>query len=90
MAFGFQNCCDIEDYFYVNGIPGSVSEYEIYYIETVQGNTLCGTYVELPELFYQPITYDLVGMTAQTALQVLQLILVTKVLEFTRLLTSVM
>jgi hypothetical protein len=67
MAFGFQNCCDIEDYFYVNGIPGSVSEYEIYYIETTQGETLCGTYVELPELFYQPITYDLIGMTAQTS-----------------------
>lgn len=67
MALGFQNCCDIEDYFYVNGIPGSVSEYEIYYIETTQGETLCGTYVELPELFYQPITYDLVGMTAQTS-----------------------
>ena len=67
MALGFQNCCDIEDYFYVNGIPGSVSEYEIYYIETTQGEKLCGTYVELPELFYQPITYDLVGMTAQTS-----------------------
>ena len=67
MALGFQNCCDIEDYFYVNGIPGSVSEYEIYYIETTQGETLCGTYSELPELFYQPITYDLVGMTAQTS-----------------------
>lgn len=67
MALGFQNCCDIEDYFYVNGIPGSVSEYEIYYIETTQGETLCGTYVELPELFYQPITYDLIGMTAQTS-----------------------
>lgn len=67
MAFGFQNCCDIDDYFYVNGIPGSVSEYEIYYIETSQGNTLCGTYVELPELFYEPLVYDLVGMTAQTS-----------------------
>jgi hypothetical protein len=67
MALGFQNCCDIEDYFYVNGIPGSVSEYEIYYIETTQGETLCGTYVELPELFYQPVTYDLIGMTAQTS-----------------------
>ena len=67
MALGFQNCCDIEDYFYVNGIPGSVSEYDIYYIETTQGETLCGTYSELPELFYQPITYDLVGMTAQTS-----------------------
>jgi hypothetical protein len=67
MAFGFQNCCDIEDYFYVNGIPGSVSEYEIYYIETTQGDTLCGTYVELPELFYEPLVYDLVGMTGQTS-----------------------
>ena len=67
MAFGFQNCCDIEDYFYVNGIPGSVSEYEIYYIETTQGDMLCGTYVELPELFYEPLIYDLVGMTAQTS-----------------------
>jgi len=67
MALGFQNCCDVEDYFYVTGIPGSVSEFEIYYIETVEGETLCGTYVELPTLNYQPITYDLVGMTAQTS-----------------------
>ena len=67
MALGFQNCCDVEDYFYVTGIPGSVSEFEIYYIETVEGETLCGTYVELPTLDYQPITYDLVGMTAQTS-----------------------
>ena len=67
MALGFQNCCDVEDYFYVTGIPGSVSEFEIYYIETVEGDTLCGTYVELPTLDYQPITYDLVGMTAQTS-----------------------
>ena len=67
MALGFQNCCDVEDYFYVTGIPGSVSEFEIYYIETVEGETLCGTYVELPTLNYQPIIYDLVGMTAQTS-----------------------
>jgi len=67
MALGFQNCCDVEDYFYVTGIPGSVSEFEIYYIETVEGETLCGTYVELPTLDYQPITYDLIGMTAQTS-----------------------
>jgi hypothetical protein len=67
MALGFQNCCDVEEYFYVTGIPGSVSEFEIYYIETVEGEILCGTYVELPTLDYQPITYDLVGMTAQTS-----------------------
>lgn len=67
MALGFQNCCDVEEYFYVNGIPGSVSEFEVYYIETEQGDNLCGTYVELPELFYQPQTYDLIGMTAQTS-----------------------
>jgi hypothetical protein len=67
MALGFQNCCDIEEYFYVTGIPGSVSEFETYYIQTVEGDTLCGTYVELPTLDYQPITYDLIGMTAQTS-----------------------
>ena len=67
MALGFQNCCDIEEYFYVTGIPGSVSEFETYYIQTVEGDTLCGTYVELPTLDYQPITYNLIGMTAQTS-----------------------
>jgi hypothetical protein len=66
MAFGFQNCCDGTEYFYVNGIPSSVSELEVYYIDTEEGLDFCASYVELPELFYQPKTYNLVGMTAQT------------------------
>lgn len=66
MAFGFQNCCDGTEYFYVNGIPSSVSELEVYYIDTEEGLDFCASYVELPELYYQPKTYNLVGMTAQT------------------------
>lgn len=67
MALGFQNCCDSDEYFYVLGIPGSVSEFEIYYIQTSEGETLCGTYVEIPAINYQPPVYNLVGMTAQTS-----------------------
>ena len=36
MAFGFQNCCDSNEYFYVNNIPNTVSEYEVYYIDTLE------------------------------------------------------
>jgi hypothetical protein len=66
MAFGFQNCCDSNEYFYVNNIPNTVSEYEVYYIDTLEDLDFCASYVELPELFYQPRTYNLRGMTAQT------------------------
>lgn len=66
MAFGFQNCCDSNEYFYVNNIPNTVSEYEVYYIDTLEDLDFCASYVELPELFYQPKTYNLRGMTAQT------------------------
>ena len=54
MALGFQNCCDGTDYFYVSGIPNTVSELEVYYIDTLEGLDFCAAYVELPELFYQP------------------------------------
>jgi hypothetical protein len=66
MAFGFQNCCDSTDYFYVAGIPNTVSELEVYYIDTLEGLDFCAAYVEFPELFYQPLTFNLKGMTAQT------------------------
>jgi hypothetical protein len=66
MAFGFQNCCDSTDYFYVEGIPNTVSELEVYYIDTLEGLDFCAAYVEFPELFYQPLTFNLKGMTAQT------------------------
>jgi hypothetical protein len=67
MALGFKNCCDSNEYFYLTGIPGYVSEFEIYYIETIEGEIFCGEYVEIPALNYQPTTYNLVGMTAQTS-----------------------
>jgi hypothetical protein len=67
MALGFKNCCDSNEYFYLTGIPGYVSEFEIYYIETVEGEVYCGEYVEIPALNYQPTTYNLIGMTAQTS-----------------------
>jgi len=67
MAFGFQNCCDTEEYFYLNGIPATVSENEVYQIATLEGFDFCATYVELPELFYQPLTYNLDEMVEQTS-----------------------
>jgi len=67
MAFGFQNCCDTEEYFYLNGIPATVSETEVYKIVTLEGLDFCATYVELPELFYQPLTYNLDTMVEQTS-----------------------
>jgi len=67
MALGFKNCCDSNEYFYLTGIPGYVSEFETYYIETLEGEIFCGEYVEIPALNYQPITYTLVGMTGQTS-----------------------
>ncbi len=67
MAFGFQNCCDTEEYFYLNGIPATVSENEVYSISTLEGFDFCATYVELPELFYQPLTYNLDTMVEQTS-----------------------
>jgi hypothetical protein len=67
MALGFKNCCDSNEYFYLTGIPGYVSEFEIYYIETLEGEIFCGEYVEIPALNYQPTTYNLIGMTGQTS-----------------------
>ena len=67
MAFGFQNCCDTEEYFYLNGIPATVSENEVYQISTLEGVDFCATYTELPELFYQPLTYTLDVMVEQTS-----------------------
>jgi len=66
MALGFQDCCNTSNYFYLNGIPATVSEFEVYYIETTQGENFCATYVNVPTLNYQPPTYDLLVMTQQT------------------------
>lgn len=66
MALGFQDCCNSASYFYLNGIPATVSEFETYYIITSQGEKFCATYVEVPALNYQPPTYNLLEMTEFT------------------------
>jgi hypothetical protein len=63
MALGFQDCCNSASYFYLNGIPATVSEFETYYITTSQGENFCATYVDVPALNYQPPTYSLLEMT---------------------------
>lgn len=65
MALGFQDCCNTSNYFYLNGIPATVSEFEVYYIETTQGEKFCASYVNVPTLNYSPPTYDLNVMTQQ-------------------------
>jgi hypothetical protein len=66
MALGFQDCCNSSSYFYLTGIPASVQEFETYYIETLQGESFCAKYVEIPKLNYSIPTYTLVMMTEFT------------------------
>jgi hypothetical protein len=63
MALGFQDCCNTSSYFYLNGIPATVSEFETYYIITSQGEKFCATYLDVPSLNYLPPTYNLLEMT---------------------------
>ena len=63
MALGFQDCCNSASYFYLVGIPATVSEFETYYITTSQGENFCATYVDVPALNYLPPTYNLLSMT---------------------------
>lgn len=67
MALGFQDCCNSSNYFLLEGIPATVSEFEVYYIRTVQGENFCATYVNLPALNYSPPVYTLLEMTQQGA-----------------------
>jgi len=66
MALGFQDCCNQYSFFNVVGIPSTVSEYEVYYIRTVEGINFCATYREIPVLNYIPPSYVLLEMTQQT------------------------
>lgn len=66
MALGFQDCCNQYSFFNVVGIPSTVSEYEVYYIRTVEGVNFCATYREIPVLNYTPPSYILLEMTQQT------------------------
>lgn len=67
MALGFQDCCNSSSYFLLTGIPASVQEFETYYIQTLQGETFCAKYVELPKLNYSLPIYTLVTMTEKTS-----------------------
>ena len=63
MAYAFKDCCDSSNYFYLNGIPGSVSVGETYYVLTTGGDEFCATYVELPGIATSVPTYTLDEMT---------------------------
>lgn len=63
MALGFQDCCNSSSYFYLNGIPATVSQNEFYHIITLEGPAFCATYTTIPALNYLPPTYTLVEMT---------------------------
>ena len=63
MAYAFKDCCDSSNYFYLNGIPGSVSVGETYYVLTTNGDEFCATYVELPGIATTVPTYTLDEMT---------------------------
>ena len=63
MAYGFKDCCNSSNYFYLSGIPATVQENEIFLIETLQGETFCATYVKIPSVNYSVPTYNLVTLT---------------------------
>ena len=67
MALGFQDCCNSSSYFFLNGIPATVSQNEFYHIITLEGPAFCATYTNIPALNYQPPTYTLVEMTEYTS-----------------------
>lgn len=67
MALGFQDCCNSSSYFYLNGIPATVSQNEFYHIITLEGPVFCATYRVIPALNYLPPTYTLAEMTEYTS-----------------------
>ena len=58
MALGFRDCCNNYSYFYLSDTPTFVSEGEVYFIITDDGNTFCAQYVTVPSLNYSPPTYS--------------------------------
>jgi len=66
MALGFRDCCNNFSYFYLSEVPTFVSENEVYFIVTDDGDTFCGQYVQIPSLNYAPPTYPLDNMTLFT------------------------
>lgn len=66
MALGFRDCCNEFNYFLLTETPATVSEFEIYYIQTAEGPSFCATYINLPPLNYTPTTYNTISITQQT------------------------
>jgi len=66
MALGFQDCCNGLNFFLINNVPATVSEFEVYNIETQEGPVFCAIYVNLPPLNYTPPTYNIISLTQQT------------------------
>jgi len=66
MALGFRDCCNNYSYFYLSDTPTFVSEGEIYFIITDDGNTFCAQYVTVPSLNYSPPVYSVSEMTQFT------------------------
>jgi hypothetical protein len=69
MALGFRDCCNNFSYFYLSEVPTFVSESEVYFIVTDDGDTFCAEYVQIPSLNYAPPTYPLNEMTLFTSCQ---------------------
>jgi hypothetical protein len=69
MALGFRDCCNNFSYFYLSEVPTFVSESEVYFIVTDDGDTFCAQYVQIPSLNYAPPTYPLNNMTLFTSCQ---------------------
>lgn len=65
MAFAFKNCCNQFDYFLLSETPATVSEYEVYYIETLEGPTFCGAYSNLPPVNYSLPVYTPTNIVLQ-------------------------
>jgi hypothetical protein len=67
MALGFRDCCNNFSYFYLSEVPTFVSESEVYFIVTDDGDTFCAQYVQIPSLNYAPPTYPLNEMILSTS-----------------------
>jgi hypothetical protein len=67
MALGFRDCCNQFNYFFLSETPATVSEFETYYIQTIEGPYFCATYLNLPPLNYTPTTYNTVSITEQVS-----------------------
>ena len=69
MALGFKDCCNEYNYFYMNGVPGTVSVGQFYYVVTNRNLEFCAQYVEVPQTNYKVPTYTLREMTQQSSCQ---------------------